>query len=144
MPALSPSGETPLSGGRRDIVIRKSQEEHQFQGCCCGRRRAREGSRATLNLGQRSHMMEVTEGYGSLVTDTQLLSVFWSLAVSETILNLDISVRERTRELLCASAAISIHLPPLKYAHGMARDKRRLPRVRRLRRIARDRRPVWG
>ncbi len=70
------------------------------------------GRRAVLNLGHTiAHAVEVTEGYGSISHGRAVaLGTLVSLAVSERLLGLDRSVRERTHALM-TGLGLSTALP---------------------------------
>ncbi len=86
------------------------------------------GRRAVLNLGHTiAHALELTEGYGVLSHGRAVaLGTLVSLAVSERLLGLDRSVRERTRALM-ARFALPPALPSADVAgvlKAVSRDKK--------------------
>ena len=86
------------------------------------------GRRAVLNLGHTiAHALEVTEGYGVISHGRAVaLGTLVSLAVSERLLGLDRSVRERTRALM-ARFALPTGLPSADVAgvlEAVSRDKK--------------------
>jgi shikimate kinase/3-dehydroquinate synthase len=86
------------------------------------------GGRAVLNLGHTvAHALELTQGYGAISHGRAVaLGTLVSLAVSERLLGLDRSVRERTSDLL-ARFGLSTALPLGDAANIMSavsRDKK--------------------
>jgi 3-dehydroquinate synthase len=86
------------------------------------------GRRAVLNLGHTTaHALEVTQGYGVVSHGRAVaLGTLVSLAVSERLLGLDGSVRERTRALM-ARFALPTSLPSADVADilkAVSRDKK--------------------
>ena len=93
------------------------EEDERYRGC-----------RAVLNLGHTiGHALEVTEGYGVISHGRAVaLGILVSLAVSEQVLGLDTSVRERTRALM-SRFALPTGLPSADVAsvlRAVSRDKK--------------------
>jgi 3-dehydroquinate synthase len=86
------------------------------------------GGRAVLNLGHTvAHAIEVTEGYGSVSHGRAVgLGLLVALAVSEEVLGLESTVRERTRALLARlGLPTTVTLPPVKeLTRAAGRDKK--------------------
>ncbi len=84
--------------------------------------------RAVLNLGHTvAHALEVTEGYGNISHGRAVaLGLLVALAISERLLGLDPSVRERTRDMLVGfDLPVAIELPTVEQLVAAAsRDKK--------------------
>ncbi len=106
------------------------------------------GRRAVLNLGHTTaHALEVVEGYGSLGHGYAVaLGLLVSLAVSERLLGLDCSVRERTKSLLEEFALpTSIRLPAtVDLLTAAGRDKKVSAASRGFVGLRQIGDPVWG
>jgi len=106
------------------------------------------GGRAVLNLGHTvAHALEVAEGYGEISHGRAVaLGTLVSLAVSERLLGLDRSVRERTSDLL-ARFGLSTVLPLGDMANIMSavsRDKKAVAGSSGFVGLRAIGEPVWG
>jgi shikimate kinase/3-dehydroquinate synthase len=106
------------------------------------------GRRAVLNLGHTvAHALEVTSGYGAISHGRAVaLGTLVSLAVSERLLGLDRSVRERARALM-ARFALPTGLPSADVAevlHAVSRDKKAVAGSSGFVGLRAIGEPVWG
>lgn len=134
----------------RDLhtLAQVSKENIGFKATVVEEDERERGPRAMLNLGHTfAHALEVTEGYGSLLHGHAVaLGLLVSLAVSETLLALDESVRARTRELLQQlGLPTSIKLPPSEaLLAAAAHDKKISAESTGFVGLQEIGRPVWG
>jgi shikimate kinase/3-dehydroquinate synthase len=99
-----------------------------YKACVVAEDERENGRRAVLNLGHTiGHAIEVVEGYGTLAHGQAVsLGLLAALSVSERLLGLDPTVRERTRALLEAfGLETATQLPPTDLLlSAVGRDKK--------------------
>jgi 3-dehydroquinate synthase len=131
-----------------EIVADMSKTNVAFKASVVEGDEREKGRRAILNLGHTTaHALEVVEGYGSLGHGRAVaLGLLVALAVSESLLGLDASVRKRTHSLLREfGLPTSISLPPAEMlVAAMAHDKKVTARSTGFVGLRAMGDPVWG
>ncbi|MCE5254013.1 MAG: 3-dehydroquinate synthase [Actinomycetia bacterium] len=131
-----------------DVLAEISRTNVGFKAQVVEEDEREKGRRAVLNLGHTTaHALEVTQGFGTLAHGHAVgLGLLVSLAVSESLLGLDRSVRERTRALLRTfGLPTSTRLRSTgELLQAIAHDKKRTALTRGFVGLRRIGDPVWS